>query len=51
MNENGYIEYVHIKLKEILRNSNFIGKLEVEINIKNGAITNMNIAPREFVKI
>lgn len=51
LNMESYVSYIRDKLKEILNNKNFIGKLEVEINIKDGGITNMNIALRESVKI
>ncbi len=46
-----YLLYIMGKLKELLSNNNFIGKLEIEINIKNGGIVNMNISSRESVKI
>lgn len=46
-----YVVYINEKLKEVLLKHDFIGKLEVEINIKNGAISNMNIASRESIKI
>lgn len=45
-----YLSHIRDKLKEVLQKDKFIGKLEVEINIKDGGITNMNIAPRESVK-
>lgn len=46
-----YLSYIRDKLKPILNNKYFIGKLEVEINVKDGGIVNMNIAARESVKI
>lgn len=46
-----YISIIREKLKEILNKSKFIGKLEVEVNVKDGGIVNMNIAPRESIKI
>lgn len=46
-----YLLYIRNKLKDILNNKNFIGKLEVEVNVKNGGVVNMNIATRESVKI
>lgn len=46
-----YVTYIREELKKILYNKDFVGKLEIEINIKDGAISNMNIAPRESVKI
>lgn len=46
-----YISCIREKLKEALNKNSFIGKLETEINIKDGGITNMNIALRESVKI
>lgn len=46
-----YLSYIREKLKEILLNKNFTGKLEIEVNAKEGSITNMNIGTRESVKI
>lgn len=46
-----YLACIREKLKAMLANSEMIGRLEVEINVKNGGIVNMNIAPRESVKI
>lgn len=46
-----YLSYIREKLKEILQKKEFIGKLEVEVNVKDGGITNMNIASKESVKI
>lgn len=48
---DNYLAYIKDKLKEVLNNTNFIGKIEVEVNIKNGGIVNMNIATRESVKL
>lgn len=47
----GYIEHIKDTLKSVLQDKDYIGKLEIEVNIKDGAITNMNIAPRKWVKI
>lgn len=46
-----YLAYIREELKNILKKEKFIGKLEVEVNIKDGGIVNMNIAPRESVKL
>lgn len=46
-----YLSYIREKLKTILQNKDFIGKLEVEVNVKEGGIVNMNISTRESVKI
>lgn len=46
-----YLSHIREKLKEILQKDRFIGKLEIEINVKDGGITNMNIAPKESVKL
>lgn len=46
-----YLTLIRDKLKETLQNNNFIGKLEVEVNIKDGSICNMNIGVRESVKV
>lgn len=51
LNMESYLSYIREKLKNMLNNKDFIGKLEVEINIKDGGIVNMNISPRESVKI
>lgn len=51
LNMESYLSYIREKLKTILKDENFIGKLEVEVNVKYGSITNMNIASRESVKI
>lgn len=46
-----YLSYVREKLKEILLNQNFTGNLTIEINIKDGGITNMNVCPKESVRM
>lgn len=51
LNMESYLSYIREKLKTILQNKDFIGKLEVEVNVKDGGIVNMNIATRESVKI
>lgn len=51
LNMESYLSYIREKLKQVLQNKNFIGKLEVEVNIKDGGIVNMNISVRESVKI
>lgn len=48
---DAYLLEIQKDLESILRQEGFFGKLEVEINIKDGAITNMNIAPRRSVKL
>lgn len=50
LNMESYLSYIREKLKTILQNKNFTGKLEIEVNVKEGGITNMNIAPKESVK-
>lgn len=51
LNMESYLSYIREKLKIIIQNENFTGKLEVEVNVKAGGIVNMNIATRESVKI
>lgn len=51
INMESYLSIVREKLEKELNNEHFIGRLEVEVNIKNGGIVNMNIATRESVKI
>lgn len=51
LNMESYLSYMREKLKNILNDKDFIGRLEVEINVKEGGIVNMNIATRESVKI
>lgn len=51
LNMESYLSYIREKLKTALQNKNFVGKLEVEVNVKEGGIVNMNIATRESVKI
>lgn len=46
-----YVTVFREKLKDILKNPEFIGKMDVEVNAKQGSITNMNIGVRESVKI
>lgn len=51
LNMESYISHIREKLKQILLTKDFFGKLEIEINVKDGAITNMNIAPNQSIKI
>lgn len=51
LNMENYLSCIRDKLKEVLINKNFTGKLEIEINAKEGGITNMNIGVRESIKI
>ncbi len=51
LNMESYLAIIREELKEILNKVGFIGRLDVEINVKEGGITNMNIAPRRSVKI
>lgn len=46
-----YLAIVREKLEKALIDEHFIGRLEVEVNIKHRGIVNMNIATRESVKI
>lgn len=48
---DSYVIYIGQELEVILRDKDFVGKLDVEINIKQGAISNMNIAARKSVKL
>lgn len=46
-----YINYIRLKLKEIMLNKNFYGSILLEINFKSGSITNINLSTKESVKI
>ena len=46
-----YIFIIRNRLMDILEKREYIGNIIFEVNIKHGGITNMNIIPREFVKI
>lgn len=46
-----YLELIRQQLKEVLLRPDFIGKIEVEINIKERAISNMNLAAKASIKL